>query len=534
MTEWLLDTLLWTGVLIALVLLVRRPVARLLGPQSAYALWAIPALRLILPPIELPSWLAPVPTTGKPSIEPVIGMLDPDTPVATTTLTLSDGLTGSSAAAPDSPVLNTPFVWLEAGVLLELAIAVWLIGAAAFLYMRFRAYFCLRNEFLAAAREVGKVGSIRLIETPATSSPLAFGVIDKVIALPPGFMAQHDRLARDLALAHELAHHRGFDLAINMIVQPLFALHWFNPLCRYGWLALRRDQEAACDARVVAQQAPAQRARYASLIASFAAGPNVALAAPMACPVLGEKSIIHRLRSLSMANPSANRRIFGRALLSTALIALPLTATVSYAEETAQETTPVPPAPPTPPESVPSLTPEPVEPPAPPAVGTTIVTVDPDTGETREVKADDDVTVIVNVDHDEDGRRETRRETVRIINRGNFSSREEIARAQAEAQVEAQVEAAMAEMRADVAEAEAAVADISSRVEHSLATIEFTRNGGDRTVVKMECNSSGNDIATSSTAEDGTTTVMLCKSEIMAHALIGLKQARKAIARNSG
>ena len=41
---------------------------------------------------------------------------------------------------------------------------------------------------------------------------MAFGVIDKVIALPSGFMTSRDRQSRDLAIAHELEHHRGHDL----------------------------------------------------------------------------------------------------------------------------------------------------------------------------------------------------------------------------------------------------------------------------------------------------------------------------------
>lgn len=59
MTAWLTGTLLYTGLLIALVLLVRRPFSRWFGPQFAYALWALPALRLLLPPIELPASMAP-------------------------------------------------------------------------------------------------------------------------------------------------------------------------------------------------------------------------------------------------------------------------------------------------------------------------------------------------------------------------------------------------------------------------------------------------------------------------------------------
>ncbi len=56
---WLADTMIWTGVLIALVLVLRRPVSRVFGAQAAYALWLLPFLRLILPPITLPAAMAP-------------------------------------------------------------------------------------------------------------------------------------------------------------------------------------------------------------------------------------------------------------------------------------------------------------------------------------------------------------------------------------------------------------------------------------------------------------------------------------------
>lgn len=59
MTQFLFETLLWTGVLIGVVLLLRRPVAKHLGPQAAYALWLLPALRLVMPPLVLPAWLKP-------------------------------------------------------------------------------------------------------------------------------------------------------------------------------------------------------------------------------------------------------------------------------------------------------------------------------------------------------------------------------------------------------------------------------------------------------------------------------------------
>src|SRR3546814_9106859 len=69
MIEWLTDTLVMTGALLALVLLVRRPVCRWFGPNAAYALWALPMIRLALPPLALPRGLMLLP---KVSIEPVV------------------------------------------------------------------------------------------------------------------------------------------------------------------------------------------------------------------------------------------------------------------------------------------------------------------------------------------------------------------------------------------------------------------------------------------------------------------------------
>ena len=317
--DWfLLDTLLWTGALIALVLLVRRPVARHLGAGAAYALWALPALRLVIPPVTLPAWMAPAPSA---TLEPMAFDARPVAEPQFAAFTPAD-MTVPLQTLPEPTDFTTPLAIL------------WLLGASIFLVRRFWLYGRLREELLEDAVPVGEVGKIRLIETPAISGPLAFGVLDKVIALPSGFMTARDRIARDLAIEHELAHHRGHDLLANILLQPLFAAHWFNPLGYMGWTALRRDQEAACDARVVAARPREERAVYAGVIADFARGPQAAprpaLAAPMACPVLGDKSIIHRLRNLSMEDVTPRRRMVARSAIAASLLALPMTASICY------------------------------------------------------------------------------------------------------------------------------------------------------------------------------------------------------------
>lgn len=360
MSDFLIDTLVWTGALLALVLLIRRPVASIFGPKAAYALWALPMARLLLPPLVLPAWMAP-------ATAPAGGMaVDRAATVAggASAAPISEGPIGlANAGIAPEPALFEVLGGIDWTAIL---LPIWLAGAALFLVRRYALYFEMRRDLLAQARPMGEAGRVRLVETPAADGPVAFGVLDQVIALPMGFMSGHDRGARDLALKHELAHHHGHDLMCNMLVQPLFALHWFNPLSLLGWRALRRDQEAACDARVIDHAPRETRAAYAAVIARFAVQPRhaarLALAAPMACPVLGDRSIVQRLKSLAMTDVSARRRWSGRLLITAGALALPLTGSISYAQDdaAAAPAAPVPivpssvlaaPAPPAPPEA---------------------------------------------------------------------------------------------------------------------------------------------------------------------------------------
>lgn len=53
MSAWLIETLAATALLMALVLVLRPLVRRAFGAGAAYALWLVPALRLVLPPLDV-------------------------------------------------------------------------------------------------------------------------------------------------------------------------------------------------------------------------------------------------------------------------------------------------------------------------------------------------------------------------------------------------------------------------------------------------------------------------------------------------
>ncbi|KHL26196.1 hypothetical protein PK98_06790 [Croceibacterium mercuriale] len=356
--EWLADTAMWTGLLIAIILLVRRPVARQFGPGLAYALWALPLARLVLPPVTLPAVLAPAAAPMPPALAP--GLAIPPTMPMPAAMPHTAAVTGSS-------------------YLVVILLGLWAAGAVGFVVLRVVTYRRMRRTLLARARTVGKVGRVRLLETPVIDGPVAFGVLDKVVALPDGFMDQPDRQARDFAIAHELSHHHAHDLLANMAAQLVLALHWCNPLAWFGWHAMRQDQEAACDARVMAGRGRAERACYAALIVGIATGQRTAsprglptaLACPMVGPVLGEASIVQRLRSLTRTEASRRQRLLGRALIAAGALALPLTASISYAAVQDGPIAAVPPAP--------------VAQPRHPHLPTLVHSIDPDTAHDGEI-----------------------------------------------------------------------------------------------------------------------------------------------------
>jgi beta-lactamase regulating signal transducer with metallopeptidase domain len=327
MIAWLTDTLVMTGTIMMLILLVREQVGRWFGPGAAYALWALPMIRLFLPPLVLPESFSL--TRAAAAIPPHEMM----TVGPATHSFVAEQIGKAALAAP--PALTIP--WMA------IALTIWLTGAVVFLAMRVISYRLMRHQLLRDVRVIGRSGTIRIVESRAVQAPVAFGVIDRVVALPYGFLAEADSDASDFAITHELEHHAGNDLIANMVVQPLFALHWFNPIAWLAWRALRSDQEAACDARVMSGRSRRERERYGRLIASFAAGSRFALAAPMAGPLKGDKPIIHRLKALVRNDVPERHRLLGRSLFAASVIAVPLTASVTYAA--VEETAKAPPAP---------------------------------------------------------------------------------------------------------------------------------------------------------------------------------------------
>ena len=309
MTDWLLGTLGATSVLILLVLLAREPVRRHFGARVAYGLWLIPAARLLMPTltrtVERPQ---PVGTPIQPFVPSVIAEPRLLTSVVETQPSLIDQLGGW-------PIMATS-IWL---------------GVALCLFVRgILAFRRDRRAILAASIGLAHIGSIRIVRSPLVSGPLAFGIFDRVIAVPADFDRRFGDCERRLALDHELAHHRSGDLIANFFAFVLLCLQWFNPLAWVAHAAFRFDQEAACDARVLDKASAGDRLDYGRAIAKAASGRALLFAS-----ALDRRHTLKRRLTSMRTNPSEGRRLAGRLIvLVTAAIATPLTATwaVNYVD----------------------------------------------------------------------------------------------------------------------------------------------------------------------------------------------------------
>jgi len=131
MSVWIAETLIATTLLMALVMLLRRPVARWLGARAAYWLWLLPLARMALP--ALPQGIAdPSPLQQAADQAGLPTLLD----AAPVTLPLQSG---------------SGIPWLE------IAASLWLLGLILFLtvqaigYIRFR-HFILNGATLSARK----------------------------------------------------------------------------------------------------------------------------------------------------------------------------------------------------------------------------------------------------------------------------------------------------------------------------------------------------------------------------------------------
>ena len=338
MIGWLIEALVASTVLMVAVLLLRGPVRKAFGTQIAYALWLLPVLRLLLPPLPA-AWHTAAVAPMQRATEPMTILFV--APVAET-------------AAPTFPLIGPALAVL------------WVLGAMAFLGWHTLAHhrFCRRLLDQTGVRE--ELDGVHIIETPAANGPLAFGIWRRYVAFPRDFAERFEPEERELALAHELGHHARGDLIANWIALVVLALHWFNPVAWRAFRAFRADQEIANDARVLAGMNPMLRHSYACAILKAAHPTFLGGTVSATCHLHTIDDLKGRLKMLTTIKTSRARLLTGAgalALLVTGGLGLTASGTAAAAKvrSSVESATGVDLA------SLDQAAPAPIMPPAPPA-----------------------------------------------------------------------------------------------------------------------------------------------------------------------
>ncbi|MFR8954251.1 MAG: M56 family metallopeptidase [Flavonifractor plautii] len=252
----------------AVLLAAKRLFLDKLSPRWQYGVWAILALRALLPAGLLGRTLVP---GGRVVLE--AARLQVELPLSSA-LTDPYGVTEVLAPVPLFPrglpapgsITDALCYIYAAGVLL---LALWFFRSYTRLRAAIRRGLSPAPEVLAqvegVAARYGLKAPRRVVVLPGLESAFVCGPLRPVLALP-------DRPVDDKVLLHELLHLRHGDVWAGVGVCALRCLHWCNPLIWYCCDRIQNDCEALCDQRVLERLEGEERRAYGVILLSMADG----------------------------------------------------------------------------------------------------------------------------------------------------------------------------------------------------------------------------------------------------------------------
>lgn len=283
----LFDTVLelsWQAGLIALAVMAVRLVLRKKASRRALCmLWALVALRLLLPvsltvesPVSLQAEEAPVSRAYH-------AMQEARTSVPEETAPAPAESSGTTAAViPTEPAaepvtLRTFARWLP---------WIWVIGMGCMAAYMLLSFIWMRLTLRRAEHIQDNV-----YRCTQWSTPFVLGIIAPCIYVPES-VSEGDL---PQVLAHERCHIRRWDHVVKPFAFLLLAVNWFNPVLWAAYVLLGRDMENACDEMALKNADAAQRAAYSRALVSCAAQPKMAAVCPLA---FGEVAVKERVKNV--------------------------------------------------------------------------------------------------------------------------------------------------------------------------------------------------------------------------------------------
>ena len=251
---FLLQTLYVAGVGL-LLLAIKTLLKDKLSPRWQYAVWAVLALRILLPAytgkyyvlLPLPLWVE----TAKVMVEPHWASAYTNVYEATQVTSPIPWLTGAPVSLSD-----WLFLLYVVGVVVTL---LWYLLSWLRLCLLLRQGTPVPADVQEQIERIGKTyacKTCRAIELPGLPSPMVCGVFRPVLALPKG------KTLDDHVILHELLHLNYKDALQNVFWCFCRTLHWCNPIVRLLLNRVGNDMESLCDQRVLERLRGEDRRNY--------------------------------------------------------------------------------------------------------------------------------------------------------------------------------------------------------------------------------------------------------------------------------
>ena len=251
-----------TGGWMILALILLRPLIKKLPRWISCLLWALAAVRLVMPfSLESKMSLVPQRIAAPTQITPIIANIPMAQP-------------GVQAAAPAAA---QPFSWQEALPVL------WLIGGAVMVIYALVSYIRILKRVQVSIR----VGD-KLYLCDQVRSPFILGIFRPRIYLP----SDMDEATTRLVLSHERTHLRRGDHLWKPLGYALLSVYWFNPLCALAYILFCRDIEQACDEAVIKNMTPGDKKAYSAALLQCSLPGHAIAACPLAFGEVGVKQRI--------------------------------------------------------------------------------------------------------------------------------------------------------------------------------------------------------------------------------------------------
>ena len=266
------------GSVVILITILARFLLRNRSKRFIMILWAVVALRLIVPfgfesAFSIFNYL-PLPTQAAPAIEEVSEAALPDNnsgayEAPVNYAEFNNAEAPAAAEVPGDQVKEAPSdnkaVVKTLPDFKSVVAVIWFTGMVVL-----TTYFSIRFIDLKDKLKNAKKIDRHVYESDNVRSPFVFGLFVPKMYLPDTL----DEAEREYVMAHERTHIRHGDWIKKLLGIAVLAIHWFNPLVWLAFVFFEQDIEMSCDETTISSLDAELRKAYAISIVSYAKASN--------------------------------------------------------------------------------------------------------------------------------------------------------------------------------------------------------------------------------------------------------------------